>query len=68
MKKTTFWFSTITLMFMGTFLFFVGLENSMNERLQEGVRESYMVVSGFGLLVSLYGCVCGVFSDKRHLV
>jgi hypothetical protein len=68
MKKTTFWFSTITLMFMGTLLFFVGLENSQDEMLPKGVRESFMVVSGFGLLVSLYGCICGVFSDTKHLV
>ena len=68
MKKTTFWFSVITLMFMGILLFFVGLENYQDEMLPKSVRESFSVVSGFGLLVSMFGCLCGLFSDKRHLV
>lgn len=68
MKKTTFWFSIITLMFMGTLLFFVGLENYQDEMLPKGVRESFGVVSLFGLVVSMFGCVCGLYSDRRHLV
>ena len=68
MKKTTFWFSVITLMFMGTLLFFVGLENYQDEMLPKGVRESFGVVSLFGLVVSMFGCVCGLYSDRRHLV
>ena len=68
MKKTTFWISVITLMFMGTLLFFVGIENYQDEMLPKGVRESFLVVSGFGLLVSMFGCVCGLLNDRRHLI
>jgi len=68
MKKTTFWFSIITLMFMGTLLFFVGLENSQDEMLPKGVRESFLFVSGFGLIVSMFGCICGLNFDKKNLI
>jgi putative Mn2+ efflux pump MntP len=68
MKKTTFWVSTIILIFMGTLLFFVGLENSQDEMLPKGVRESFLVVSGFGLIVSMFGCLCGVTFDKKNLI
>jgi ABC-type transport system involved in multi-copper enzyme maturation permease subunit len=68
MKKTTFWSSVIVLMFMGTLLFFVGIENYQDEMLPKGVRESFLVVSGFGLIVSMFGCLCGVTFDKKNLI
>lgn len=68
MKKTTFWFSIITLMFMGTLLFFVGIENYQDEMLPKGVRESFIVVSIFGLVVSMFGCLCGVTFEKKNLI
>ena len=68
MKKTTFWTSVIILMFMGTLLFFVGLENSQDEMLPKGVRESFGVVSVFGLIVSMFGCLCGLNFDKKNLI
>jgi putative Mn2+ efflux pump MntP len=68
MKKTTFWSSVIILMFMGTLLFFVGIENYQDEMLPKGVRESFLVVSGFGLIVSMFGCLCGVTFDKKNLI
>ena len=68
MKKTTFWSSVIVLMFMGTLLFFVGIENYQDEMLPKGVRESFLFVSGFGLIVSMFGCLCGVTFDKKNLI
>jgi hypothetical protein len=55
-------------MFMGTLLFFVGIENYQDEMLPKGVRESFLVVSGFGLIVSMFGCLCGVTFDKKNLI
>jgi putative Mn2+ efflux pump MntP len=68
MKKTTFYTSIILMIFMGTFLFFVGLENSQDEMLPKGVRESFGVVSIFGLVVSMFGCLCGVTFDEKELI
>jgi len=53
---------------MGTLLFFVGLENSQDEMLPKGVRESFGVVSVFGLIVSMFGCLCGLNFDKKNLI
>ena len=68
MKKTTFWSSVIVLMFMGTLLFFVGIENYQDEMLPKGIRESFIVVSIFGLVVSMFGCLCGVTFEKKNLI
>ena len=68
MKKTTFYTSVGTLIIMGTLLFFVGLENYQDEMLPKGVRESFIVVSIFGLFVSMFGCLCGVTFEKKNLI
>jgi uncharacterized membrane protein len=68
MKKTTFYTSIGTLIIMGTLLFFVGLENYQDEMLPKRIRESFIVVSIFGLVVSMFGCLCGVTFEKKNLI
>lgn len=68
MKKTTFYTSIIVLIFMGTFLFLVSLENYYDTMLPTSVRENFIIVGVFGLMVSMFGCLCGITQDKSRLI